>query len=149
MSDKIDTSSMTATEAMAIEAKVEAAKPMTASRICGKAASLVGGDRAKTHGDKTENHRNIARSWTAYLHDKLRPGVELSEVDAALLMALLKVERTKTGTFNPDDFIDLAGYAGVAGEIAGILNEAQPQLNPVSEPLTFRQQMNRNRGLDV
>lgn len=150
MSDKMHTSEMTASEAMAIEAKVEAAKPMTASRICGKAASLVGGDRAKTHGDKTENHQNIADLWNAYLGEALI--ARLTPTDVALMMALLKIARTKSGTFNPDDFIDMAGYAGVAGEIAALVNVVSPpktQDDDKIEPLTFRQQMNRNRGLDV
>ena len=37
-------------------------------------------------------------------------------------MVLLKVARTKTGSLNRDDFVDMVGYAGLAGEIAGKLN---------------------------
>lgn len=83
-----------------------------ASAICMEAANLVGGDRARTHGDKLENHDNIADLWTAYL------GVEISALQAAMMLALLKVARTKTGSHNPDNYVDLAGYAGCAGEIA-------------------------------
>lgn len=86
---------------------------MTASEICAKAADIVRGDRAVTHGDKVENHRNIAALWSAYL------GKEIDAEDVALMMALLKIARTQSGTFNPDDYVDLAGYAGCAGEIAG------------------------------
>jgi len=85
---------------------------MNAEEICKKAGELVGGDRAKTHGDKFENHLNIARLWSAYL------GCAITPEQVALMMGLLKIARTKTGTYNPDDFIDLVGYASIAGDIA-------------------------------
>jgi hypothetical protein len=86
--------------------------------ICAKAAVLVGGDREATHGDKVENHQNIARLWNAYLDWRLPEGEALTAKDVALMMALLKIARTKLGAHNPDDYVDLAGYAGCAGEIA-------------------------------
>ncbi len=39
---------------------------------------------------------------------------------AALMMVLLKVSRTKHGRHNPDNYEDAAGYAGLAGFIAGL-----------------------------
>lgn len=91
---------------------------MKAHEICAKAANLVGGDRHRTHGDKFENFNNIAALWSAYL------GIGLSPLQAANMMALMKVARTKTGSHNPDDYVDTAGYAGCAGEIAEILQGA-------------------------
>ena len=35
------------------------------------------------------------------------------------MMVLLKIARSKTGTFNLVDFVDAAGYAGIAAEVAG------------------------------
>ena len=84
---------------------------MRASDICAKAAEIVAGDREKTHGDKTQNHRNIAALWSAYL------GIPVSAHDAALMMVLLKIARVKTGDFNLDDYVDGAGYMACAGEI--------------------------------
>lgn len=94
---------------------------MKAGDILTTAANLVGGDRARTHGDKTENHGKIATVWNAYLSIRQEPAAPLSALDVAMMMALLKVARTQLGSFNPDDFIDLAGYAGCAGEIAARL----------------------------
>ena len=34
------------------------------------------------------------------------------------MMCLLKIARTQAGSFNLDDHIDAAGYAGISGEIA-------------------------------
>jgi hypothetical protein len=96
------------------------AKPQearTAAAILTGAAALVGGDRARTHGDKVENHRNIAILQDAFLKIRRAPG-PLGPLDAALMMVLLKIARTQTGAYNPDDYADMAGYAAVAGEIA-------------------------------
>lgn len=83
-----------------------------AGDICAAAAALVSGDRARTHGDKFQNHMNIATLWTAYL------GVPVTPLQVAQMMVLLKVARTKGGSLNRDDFVDAAGYSGVAAEIA-------------------------------
>lgn len=93
-------------------------KPAKAETICHKAGVLVSGDRAKQHGNKVENHQNIAALWNAYLGWALVEPITAQNV--AMMMALVKVARTKLGSHNLDDYIDLAGYAGVAGEIAEI-----------------------------
>ena len=74
------------------------------------AKELVTGPRAKTYGDKIRNHCNIAKLWTAYL-DK-----EITAHDAAVMMALLKVARTKFGQPTSDTYVDAAAYMAIAGE---------------------------------
>ena len=91
---------------------------MKAHEICTNAANLVGGDRQKTHGDMVKNHDNIARLWEAYLNIRPDWDAPLTALDVAHMMGLLKIARTQAGTFNLDDYIDMAGYASVAGEIA-------------------------------
>lgn len=88
-------------------------EPMTAASTLKTAADLVGGDRNTSHGDMTENHQNIASLWEGYL------GVSIKPHDVAVMMCLLKIARTKSGRVNPDDYVDLAGYAGIAAEIKG------------------------------
>lgn len=95
---------------------------MKAHEICAKAAELVSGDRDRQHGAKSENFQNIANMWNAYLHGTgaLAMGtVGIRAHDVPNMMVLMKVARTLTGEFNPDDYIDMAGYAGCGGEIAG------------------------------
>ena len=100
---------------------IEQGSTNTAESILQRAAELVSGSRAAQHGPKERNHQNIADHWNAYLGPRLdRP---LSALDVALMMAELKIARAKGSIQmglepNPDNFIDLAGYAGVAGEIA-------------------------------
>lgn len=76
------------------------------------ASILVSEDRHQTHGDKLLNHANIAKLWSAY------KDIEFTAKDVAMMMALLKVARTKLGNHNGDDYVDGAGYLAIAGEIA-------------------------------
>lgn len=89
---------------------------MRAHEVLTQAADLVAGDRDRAHGGKVENFTNTAALWNAYLGGRLT--TPLTATDAALLMALMKIARTKSGALNLDDFVDGAGYLGCAGEIA-------------------------------
>ena len=91
---------------------------MNTTEILQKTEKLVNGDRDKTHGNKIINHENISRLWSAYLQNKTKLNIILSPEDVAQLMSLLKIARTQAGSFNLDDHIDAAGYAGISGEIA-------------------------------
>lgn len=85
---------------------------MRAHEYLEQAARLVAGDRQSQHGDKRENFQNIADLWSAYL------GAHITAEDVPLMMSLMKIARTKTGSHNPDDYLDGAGYLGCAGEVA-------------------------------
>ena len=93
---------------------------MNAAEIATKAASLVSGEREQTHGTKVENFDNIAHLWNAWLYVRFGRGINvwLGGHDVAKLMALLKIARMESGTFNADDFVDCAGYAAIAGELS-------------------------------
>lgn len=96
--------------------------PSRCADVLTKALELTSGDRAKTHGDKRENHQNIADLWNAYYSGKMikSPTQPFTAQDVAVMMCLLKIARMKSGTFNLDNFIDLAGYAGVAAECSDV-----------------------------
>lgn len=51
----------------------------------------------------------------------------ISAKDVAVMMALLKVARIATGN-SPDSFVDLAGYAACAGEVATRSDVHDPKL---------------------
>ena len=93
---------------------------MKAPEIAAMAADLVSGDRDRVHGAKGKNFADIAAFWTTYLQRRF-PGFTgvLDGTDAALMGDLLKTARTVSGKHNPDDYVDKAGYAACAGEIAG------------------------------
>ncbi len=75
------------------------------------AMKCVCGERQDQYGSPENNFARIANLWTAYL------GVEVSSVDVAMMMALLKIARVKTGTATDDSFVDLAGYAACGAEL--------------------------------
>ena len=83
----------------------------TTKKYLEEAITLVGGQRHIDYGDKTENHSNIAKLWSAYLD------VNINAHDVAIMMALLKIARTKLGKRTPDTYIDASAYMAIAGEI--------------------------------
>jgi hypothetical protein len=94
-----------------------------AVQICQEAARLVGGDRENQHGDKLANFQNIADIWNAILAAKRRHSNDplLSPLDVANMMEAMKIARRYSGAHNRDDYVDGAGYAGVAGHLAEAL----------------------------
>ena len=85
---------------------------MLAQEVCRRAAELLDGDRARHYGDPRDLHGKIGALWSAYL------GHAITAHDVALMMVLLKVGRAKAGRFNLDNYVDGAGYAGIAGGLA-------------------------------
>ena len=87
--------------------------------ILKKAGKLVSDDREGTHGDARENHEQIAEFWNIFLDKKLRPMANITADDVAIMMILLKISRHTQGEkINMDNFVDMAGYAAIAGEIS-------------------------------
>lgn len=102
---------------------LDSTAPLSAADFCAEATRLVGGPRAATHGDKTLNFQNIAELWNGYWRIKCRVNDErlstpFTAHDVGCMMELFKIARRFSGSFNADDYIDAAGYAGCTGEIA-------------------------------
>ena len=91
--------------------------------ILEEANRLVNGDRKDTY-DGTDD--TIVALWSAYL------GVELTVLDYAAMMVLLKVARTK-GKLHRDSWVDIAGYA----EVGPRLWQAKQATQPVDWDATF------------
>lgn len=93
-------------------------KQITAEGILRSAAYLIGGDRNAQHGDRSVCLSNIATLWNAYLEVRRDPGSKLAGRDVAIMMSLLKIARMESGSVNPDNAIDGAGYLALAGELS-------------------------------
>lgn len=93
---------------------------MNRTEILKKANECVMGDREQDYGSPEDNFDIIAKLWSTYLD------FDITAVDVAMMMSLLKVARVKSGRLHEDNFIDLAGYAACAGEIAGGKDENRP-----------------------
>ena len=79
---------------------------LKAAKVC------VCGEREQEYGAPENNFALVGKLWAAYM------GIDFTPKDVAMMLALLKVARIKTGV-KADSFVDLAGYAACAGEIAG------------------------------
>lgn len=85
---------------------------MNRSEILQQAEKMVCGHREQDYGSPENNFDIIAKLWTAY------SGHDFNAVDVAMMMALLKIARIKSGRMTEDSFIDGAGYFACGGEIA-------------------------------
>lgn len=91
----------------------EPRKKVSRADILGCALDAITGEREQQYGNPEDNFAIIASLWSAYKGDSFTP------LDVAMMMALLKIARIRTGVGTPDSFVDLAGYAACGGEIAG------------------------------
>ena len=69
------------------------------------------------HGEKHLNVSNIARFWNAYLETRGNVNAPLNKFEVCLMMTLLKIARTQSGTNNADDLLDAIGYLAMAHEM--------------------------------
>ena len=76
------------------------------------AAAIISGDRDKQYGGPEENFDRIAKIWSIIV------GTDISKEDVAMMMVGLKVARyaSKSG-YQPDTWVDIAGYAGCGFEV--------------------------------
>lgn len=84
---------------------------MTRKETLETAIKCVCGERQDQYGTPENNFATIAGLWTVYLNHPVTAS------DVAMMMALLKIARIKTGTATADSFVDLAGYAACGAEI--------------------------------
>ena len=87
--------------------------------ILDKAKECVCGQRQQDYGNPEDNFALIADLWTTYMN---KTDLFFTSKDVAM-MALLKVARIRTGKGTRDSYVDLAGYAACAGEIAETVEE--------------------------
>lgn len=87
---------------------------MNRKEILEKAEELVNGQRAKDYGDAAENFQRVADLWSPIFGQE----VTLAQVDLALIC--LKVSRLINAPEHADSWVDIAGYAGIGGELYGL-----------------------------
>jgi hypothetical protein len=87
---------------------------MDRKQVLLEAEKCVCQSRQEEYGDLEDNFSRIAEFWNIYIGDKSK----LDSDDVAIMMCLLKIARIASGQTKADNYIDLAGYAACAGEIA-------------------------------
>lgn len=80
------------------------------SKILRTADNLTCGDRNAAYGNPYDNMVKTANLWSDYLEFRIKPH------EAATMMELLKIARTKGGPFKLDNYIDGSAYSSIAGE---------------------------------
>lgn len=76
------------------------------------AEEAVSKDREEEYGPPEVNLQCTADLWSTYLKHTV------TAEDVAILNILQKISRTACGPVGPDTYIDMAGYAALAGELA-------------------------------
>lgn len=85
---------------------------VTIDEVLMEAKAIVGGARREEYGAPEETHADIAKYWSALF------GWNITPHQVALAMVLLKIVRASNSqTFHKDSYVDIAGYAGIAGMI--------------------------------
>ena len=83
-----------------------------------EAARIISGERNKQYGNPENNFERTAKIWSVIL------GIEITNEDVAMMMVGLKVARyaSKSG-FQPDTWVDIAGYAACGYEVGNLENK--------------------------
>jgi hypothetical protein len=93
-----------------------------------EAATIITGERDAQYGGPEENFDRIARIWEVILKTKI------TKEDVAMMMIGLKVARyaSKSG-FQPDTWVDIAGYAGCGYEVGQLAAEKSSETAPLEQ----------------
>lgn len=75
-------------------------------------------DRQNQYGSPENSFNYISDLWTAYMRNDKKEDVIISPTDVAIMMILLKVARTARHKSYSDNYVDMAGYAALAAELA-------------------------------
>lgn len=93
---------------------------MTRTEILSAAEKAITGQRTQDYGRAENSFCDIAALWSAYKY------VDFTPHDVAVMMALMKIARIKTGHDVADSYVDLCGYGAIAGELADIGDPTLP-----------------------
>lgn len=89
---------------------------MTRMEILKTAEKIISGEREKSYGAPEDNFSRIADLWNAYIRGK--DEYEITAADVGHMMILFKIARTLGGQSKDDNYVDIAGYAAIAGELS-------------------------------
>lgn len=88
-------------------------------KVLEEAITLTCGDRNRDYGDPRPNFEDTAAMWSAY------KGVVFTAHDVAAMMILVKVSRLSMSPAKRDNWVDIAGYAALGGEVTPYLEKTE------------------------
>ena len=77
-----------------------------------KAYETINGARQDNYGKPEDSFQKIASYWNAYLDI-----TSIKAHDVSIMMTLLKIARIKGQKHHEDNYIDAAGYIGIACDL--------------------------------
>jgi len=80
-------------------------------------------NRNKDYADPEDNFSAIAELWTFWLRQRYGIEFVLTPLDIAMMSSDIKKARMLENPYKEDNFIDIAGYAACAAEVAEIEQE--------------------------
>lgn len=86
--------------------------PSVKRAILERAIGLITGDREEDYGEAYKNFSDIAALWSVVL------GVDVQPWQVAACMSQLKLARAIKTPTHVDSWVDMAGYVGLAAELA-------------------------------
>lgn len=86
--------------------------PSVKREILERAITLIMGDREEDYGEAHKNFSDIAALWSVVL------GVDVQPWQVAACMSQLKLARAIKTSTHADSWVDMAGYVGLAAELA-------------------------------
>lgn len=107
--------------AMNPDETVESEEPITRRTVLETAIKTICEDRMDQYGNPENNFQTIADMWTTYLRAaeviSSTTDAVIMPHDVAAMMCMLKLARVATGAAKLDNWVDLAGYAALGGEM--------------------------------
>lgn len=99
----------------------QASTHLSRTAVLDTAKELITGPREQEYGTPQANFEAIAAMWNVMLAGKLKSvgDCPISAVDVALCMVAVKMARARVTPEKGDTYIDMAGYAALAAELAG------------------------------
>lgn len=101
-----------------IARKINDPKMSCRETVLEEAKRCICQDRQDQYGAPEDSFFTIAQLWSTYLAGEHKLKCILSKEDVALMMVLLKVARTNGHKHHVDNYVDMAGYAALAAELA-------------------------------
>lgn len=111
--------------------------------ILNEAAELIVGQRQQDYGTPEENFQRMADFANVLFRKNLESGEPLTPRQMAEFMILLKVARTVNSPTR-DSYVDIAGYAGIAGELADTESSKESPVEVTNDNSTVNLVVNRN-----
>lgn len=86
--------------------------------ILNDALRIINGERQNQYGNPEDSFAIIASLWRTYLTARNVKRIRISSKDVAMMMTLMKIAREVGGSGKADNFIDAAGYIGLAADMS-------------------------------